>query len=337
MKLIITGAAGFIGYFLTEKFLSQGHQVIGIDSINDYYDTSLKKARLKNLGIDEVQENISATSSIFSNFQFVKCNIENGEEIDRIVQQFEPNIFIHLAAQAGVRYSISNPEAYIQSNILGFFNVINACKKYNVGKFIYASSSSVYGDRAEVPFVEEMNVDQPVSLYAATKKSNELIAHTYSHLFNIQTIGLRFFTVYGPFGRPDMAYFSFVKSILNGESINVFNEGNLSRDFTYIDDIVNGIELISQQMFADNSSLAKYEIFNIGNSSPVKLMTFINTLENAVGKKANITLLPMQAGDVHDTYASVDKLINKVNYKPQTSLEEGLTKFVNWYKNYYNV
>ncbi|MDZ4070745.1 MAG: NAD-dependent epimerase/dehydratase family protein [Sediminibacterium sp.] len=336
MKLIITGAAGFVGYHLTTKFLSLGHKVLGVDNINDYYDVNLKFSRLNELGIKNFQESEITISEKNSLFSFIKLDIDNEEIINTIIRKTKPDLVIHLAAQAGVRYSITNPKEYVKSNLVGFFNVIDACKKNGIKKFIYASSSSVYGDSLNVPFLEEMNVDKPISLYASTKRSNELMAYTYSHLYDIQTIGLRFFTVYGPYGRPDMAYFSFTKAVLNNESIQVFNEGNLSRDFTYIDDIVNGIQLLSDEMFSSDSKLEKFELLNIGNSSPIKLLTFINTIEEIVGKKANLNFVSMQAGDVHNTYASVNKLLEKVNYKPNTTLRDGLTKFIEWYKNYYN-
>jgi len=337
MKIFITGNAGFIGYHLTLKCLSKGYEVIGLDNINDYYDVQLKISRLRNLGIETYPENLKVKSSLFPSFEFIKGNLEDTSVLDYIFTSFKPDLVIHLAAQAGVRYSITNPEKYIQSNIIGFFNIINACKKFQVNKFIYASSSSVYGDHQIVPFDEKMNVDKPISFYAATKKSNELIAHCYSHLFNIQTIGLRFFTVYGPFGRPDMAYFSFTKSIIENKRIDVYNNGNLSRDFTYIDDIVNGIDLILTGLVSKESKLDQYEVFNIGNSNPEKLITFINVLEKIIEKPANINFLPMQDGDVHDTYADVGKLKEKVDYLPKTKLNEGLFSFVKWYKEYYNV
>lgn len=337
MKILITGNAGFIGFHLTIKCLTKGYEVFGIDNINDYYDIQLKNSRLIQLGIN-INENVTKLkSNKFPNFTFVRGDLEDSILLDSIFALFQPDLVIHLAAQAGVRYSITNPEKYIQSNIIGFFNIINSCKKFQVNKFIYASSSSVYGDHHTVPFNEAMNVDKPISFYAATKKSNELIAHCYSNLFNIQTIGLRFFTVYGPFGRPDMAYFSFTKSIIENKSIDVYNNGNLSRDFTHIDDIVNGIDLIVNSLLNKSSKLENYEVFNIGNSNPVKLISFINTLSNIIGKPANINFLPMQDGDVHDTFADVSKLKEKVDYSPKTNLPEGLLSFVKWYKEYYNV
>lgn len=337
MRIFITGNAGFIGFHLTIKCLEEGYEVFGFDSINDYYDTQLKKSRLDQLGISIDDSIKKYKSKLFANFNFVKGDLEDKILLESVFASFQPDLVIHLAAQAGVRYSISNPEKYIQSNIIGFFNVIDVCKKFQVGKFIYASSSSVYGDNHTVPFKETMNVDKPISFYAATKKSNELIAHCYSNLFNIQTIGLRFFTVYGPFGRPDMAYFSFTKSIIENKSIDVYNNGNLSRDFTHIDDIVNGIDLIVNSLLNKSSKLENYEVFNIGNSNPVKLISFINTLSNIIGKPANINFLPMQDGDVHDTFADVSKLKEKVDYSPKTNLPEGLLSFVKWYKEYYNV
>jgi UDP-glucuronate 4-epimerase len=336
MKVLITGTAGFIGYYLTKALLEANHDVIAIDSINDYYDTKLKFDRLANLGIYNPILHKHHKSEIYSNLNFVYGSIDDALLVDELFVCYNPEFVVNLAAQAGVRYSITNPQEYISSNIVGFFNILNSCKKHNVNKLIYASSSSVYGDHLCTPFTEDMVVDKPISLYAATKKTNELLAYTYSHLFNINTIGLRFFTVYGPFGRPDMAYFSFTNSILSGEDIEVFNGGNLTRDFTYIDDIVEGIVAIINKMNSENE-FNKYEIFNIGNSNPIKLMDFISTLEKSLNKKANLKFKSMQLGDVHDTYASVEKLKQKANYIPSTLLSVGLNKFVTWYKIYYNV
>jgi UDP-glucuronate 4-epimerase len=336
MRILITGTAGFIGYHLTKALLKANHEIVAIDSINDYYDTKLKFDRLEELGIIKPLYGEEQNSTKFQNLNFVYGNLENEQLVDQLFIKYKPEIVINLAAQAGVRFSITNPDVYIKANIVGFFNILNACKKYQVNKMIYASSSSIYGDQIITPFTEDMIVDKPISLYAATKKANELIAHTYSHLYDINTVGLRFFTVYGPYGRPDMAYFSFANSILSGKEIEVFNEGNLSRDFTYIDDIVNGIMTIVNKLDSENT-FEKYEIFNIGNSNPVKLMDFISTLEIALNKKANLKFKPMQLGDVHNTFASVEKLKLKTNYSPSTTLTEGIQKFVEWYKTYFDV
>jgi UDP-glucuronate 4-epimerase len=336
MRILITGTAGFIGYHLTKALLYANHEIVAIDSINDYYDTKLKFDRLEDLGIVNPVYTETHLSTKFNNLNFVYGNLENEQLVDQLFVKYKPEIVINLAAQAGVRYSITNPDVYVTANIVGFFNILNACKKYQVNKMIYASSSSIYGDQTITPFTEDMIVDKPISLYAATKKANELMAHTYSHLYGINTVGLRFFTVYGPYGRPDMAYFSFANSIMSGKEIEVFNEGNLSRDFTYIDDIVNGIMTIIDKLNSENS-FEKYEIFNIGNSNPIKLMDFISTLETALNRKANLKFKPMQLGDVHDTYASVEKLKQKTNYSPSTTLAEGIQKFVVWYKSYFDV
>jgi UDP-glucuronate 4-epimerase len=334
MRVLITGTAGFIGYHLTKALLEAKYEIVAIDNINDYYDTKLKFDRLENLGIYNPILNKHHLSNKYSNLNFVYGSIDDSQLVDELFLTYKPELVINLAAQAGVRYSITNPDVYVSANIVGFFNILNSCKKHNINKLIYASSSSVYGDQISIPFTEDMSVESPISLYAATKKTNELMAYTYSHLFEINTIGLRFFTVYGPYGRPDMAYFSFTKAILSGQEIDVFNGGNLSRDFTYIDDIVDCIMTIIEKMSSDNT-FNKYEIFNIGNSNPVKLMDFITTLEKSLSKTANLKFKPMQLGDVHDTYASVEKLKQKTNYIPTITLSEGLQKFVNWYKKYY--
>jgi UDP-glucuronate 4-epimerase len=335
MRILITGTAGFIGYFLTKVLLEANYDIIAIDNINDYYGTKLKFDRLENLGIYNPILNKHHQSDIYSNLNFVYGSIDDAQLVDELFVRYKPELVVNLAAQAGVRYSITNPHEYVSANIVGFFNILNSCKKHDINKLIYASSSSVYGDQSATPFTEDMIVDTPISLYAATKKTNELMAYTYSHLFEINTIGLRFFTVYGPYGRPDMAYFSFTNSILRGEEIEVFNGGDLSRDFTYIDDIVEGIVTIIEKMNSENK-FEKYEIFNIGNANPIKLMDFISILEMSLNKKANLKLKPMQLGDVHDTYASVEKLKQKTNYTPSTPLSVGLQKFVSWYKQYYN-
>lgn len=334
MKILITGIAGFIGYHLAKSLLEENHEIIGIDNINDYYDVKLKFDRLKDLGINNPSFGEFQYSKINKNLIFLYGNIEDTKNVEELFESQLPDLVINLAAQAGVRYSISNPQVYISSNLVGFFNILNSCKKFNVKKLIYASSSSVYGEQFSTPFTEDMIVDKPISLYAATKKANELMSFTYSHLYDINTIGIRFFTVYGPFGRPDMAYFSFAKSILSGNDIEVFNSGQLSRDFTYIDDVIAGIKAIIMQLNFSNH-FEKYEIFNLGNCHPVNLMEFIATLEKKLNRKANLKFKSMQLGDVHNTYASVEKLREKTGFSPKTHLEDGIQKFVDWYKSYY--
>ncbi|MDY8166249.1 NAD-dependent epimerase [Bacillus thuringiensis] len=333
MKILVTGAIGFIGFHLTKRLLAQGINVIGVDSLNDYYDIFLKKDRLKIL-----REN--------NNFEFHKMDISNKEKLNKIFTDREVNIVINLAAQAGVRYSIDNPDSYINSNLVGFVNILEACRLYNIEHLIYASSSSVYGANTNIPFSTKDSVNHPVSLYAATKKSNELLAHTYSHLFNIPTTGLRFFTVYGPWGRPDMAYYSFTRNIIEENTIKVFNNGDMKRDFTYIDDIVEAMIRLLDNVPIYNggwdtanpdpsSSYAPYKIYNIGNNNPIKLMDFINVLEKLIGKKARIEFLPLQQGDVKETYADISDLQTDVGFSPSTTIAEGLTQFVNWYNEYY--
>ncbi len=335
MKILITGAAGFIGSHLSKKLLDDSYQIIGIDNLNDYYDPSLKQSRLEILGK-------------YNNFNFHKVDLKDKATVDNIFETYQPTHVINLAAQAGVRYSIENPYAYVDSNLTGFMNILEACRNYPVEHLLYASSSSVYGGNKVAPFSTNHNVDHPVSLYAATKKSNELMAHTYSHLYGIPTTGLRFFTVYGPYGRPDMAYFSFTKDILAGKPIKVFNHGKMERDFTYIDDIVEGIvKLIDKAPTANkewdeskddlSTSFAPYKIYNIGNNNPVQLMRFINALESALGKEAEKIYMDMQPGDVLRTYADVSDLERDINFKPSTSIEDGLKKFVEWYEEHYKV
>lgn len=332
-KYLITGAAGFIGYFLSKKLLEEGCTVVGIDNINDYYDVNLKHTRLKQL-------------EPYEKFTFLKVDISDKEALMNVFKDYAPNIVVNLAAQAGVRYSIENPDVYMQSNVIGFYNILEACRHYPVDHLIYASSSSVYGANKKVPFEESDFVDHPVSLYAATKKSNELMAHTYSHLYNVPATGLRFFTVYGPMGRPDMAYFGFANKYFANEPIKIFNNGDfekdLYRDFTYIDDIVEGIErLLPNPSVGENN--VPHKVFNIGNNNPEKLMTFIETLEkclsNALGKEVLFEKVfePIKPGDVPATYASTDLLQNAVGFKPETSIEEGLQRFSNWYVDYYNM
>ncbi|WP_319470068.1 GDP-mannose 4,6-dehydratase [uncultured Trichococcus sp.] len=330
-KFFITGVAGFVGSFLSKRLLDKGFQVIGIDNLNDYYDIKLKYDRLKML-------------ESLDNFIFLKGDISNKEMIMKVFGEYKPDIVINLAAQAGVRYSIENPDAYIQSNIIGFFNILEACRFHPVDHLIYASSSSVYGSNKKVPFEESDFVDHPVSLYAATKKSNELMAHTYSHLYKIPSTGLRFFTVYGPMGRPDMAYFGFTDKFFNGESIKIFNNGDfendLYRDFTYIDDIVEGIVRLTDHPPVEEVPSA---VYNIGNNNPEKLMVFIETLEKCLSKSLNREVVfdkvfePIKLGDVPATYASTDLLQKAVGFKPKTSIEDGLQQFTDWYVDYYNV
>ena len=323
-KILVTGAAGFIGFHLSKKLLSEGVRVVGFDNINDYYDVNLKYARLEIL-------------KGFQNFTFVKGNLADKTAIDKLFEENKFDIVVNLAAQAGVRYSIDNPQAYMESNVTGFFNILEACRHNPVEHLLYASSSSVYGNQQKTPFSTDDDVSKPISLYAATKKTNELMAYTYSHLYGIPSTGLRFFTVYGPFGRPDMAYFSFADKIMNGEKIKIFNNGDMYRDFTYIDDIVKGIEnMLCNPPEADENG-DRATVYNIGNNSPEKLMYFIETLEKALGKTAEKEFLPMQPGDVYQTYADVTPLVEKFGFKPSTSIEDGLAKFVQWYKSYYNV
>lgn len=322
-RYFITGAAGFIGYYLSKKLLEAGAEVIGLDNMNDYYEVSLKEERVAGL-------------NAFENFTFIKGDLADKECILGIFKQYTPQIVVNLAAQAGVRYSIDHPDDYIQSNIMGFFHILEGCRYYPVEHLIYASSSSVYGGNEKVPFSVTDMVDRPESLYAATKKSNELMAHAYSKLYRIPVTGLRFFTVYGPMGRPDMAYYKFAKKIMKGEPIQIYNNGDMLRDFTYIDDIVTGITNILGNPPVTDDRGALYRIYNIGNHSPVKLMDFITTLEKCLGKEAGKEFLPMQKGDVYQTYADVEELMRDYDFKPDTSIEEGLGKFAEWFLSYYN-
>ncbi len=320
-KVILTGAAGFIGSHLAKRLLETGVEVVGIDNINDYYDVSLKYHRLSLL-------------EEYENFTFIRCDISNKDELNRIFEEHKADVVINLAAQAGVRYSIENPQVYIDSNVIGFFNILEACRNYPVKHLVYASSSSVYGNSDKVPFSVDDRVDNPISLYAATKKSNELMAYTYSHLFGIPATGLRFFTVYGPAGRPDMAYFSFTKKILAGEPIKLFNYGELERDFTYIDDIVEGIMNIIPTVPEERNG-ARAKVYNIGNNKPVALKEFVAAIEEAIGVKAKIEYLPMQPGDVYRTYADISELEKDFGFRPQTDIRTGLKKFAEWYTEYY--
>ncbi|PHM62376.1 NAD-dependent epimerase [Xenorhabdus ishibashii] len=333
MKYLVTGAAGFIGFHLIKKLIKNGNHVIGIDNINDYYDVSLKKSRL------EVLSNLN-------NFKFIFMNVSDRNSIEELFTNNKFDRVIHLAAQAGVRYSLINPYSYSESNLFGFLTILEGCRHNSVDHLVYASSSSVYGLNDQLPFSTSDSVDHPVSLYAATKKANELMAHSYSHLYGLPTTGLRFFTVYGPWGRPDMALFKFTKAILNHEPIDVYNNGQLSRDFTYIDDIVEGITRISDVIPVSNNSWtpkignpanssAPYKIYNIGNGSPVNLMDYINALENSLGIKAIKNMLPMQPGDVYSTWADTEDLFKATGYKPSTNISDGVEQFIQWYKQYY--
>ncbi|WP_419673459.1 NAD-dependent epimerase [Aliarcobacter butzleri] len=337
MKILVTGTAGFIGYHLALKLLERGDEVVGLDNINDYYDVNLKYARLTKLGInkEKIEENKLVASKIYPKHKFIKMDLSNTENIYKLFETEKFDAVCNLAAQAGVRYSLENPHAYINSNIVGFTNILEACRHNDVKNLCYASSSSVYGLNKSQPFKTTDKTDTPISLYAATKKSNELMAHTYSHLFGISTTGLRFFTVYGPWGRPDMAPMLFTNAILNNKEIKVFNHGNMSRDFTYIDDIVDGIIKVIDNPVKTKSNLAPYKIYNIGNNSPIQLLDFIKTLEKSIGIEAKKNFLPMQDGDVESTYADVEDLIKDFNYKPNTKLADGIDEFVKWYKNFY--
>jgi UDP-glucuronate 4-epimerase len=325
---LITGAAGFIGYQLAKRLLEQGCTVAGIDNLNDYYDVKLKETRLNLLRPME-------------RFSFVKGDITDKDMLFTAFDKYRPAVVVHLAAQAGVRYSITNPEAYIESNIVGFFNVLEACRRYPPEHLVYASSSSVYGSNKKVPYSTDDNVDNPVSLYAATKKSNELMAHAYSKLYGIPTTGLRFFTVYGPMGRPDMAYYSFTEKMVKGQKIQLFNNGDMYRDFTYIDDIVTGIVAVMRKAPDASGDSAPYKLYNIGNNRPENLMYFVETLERClmdegmIDRPAEKDYLPMQPGDVYRTYADIDDLYKDFGFRPDTALEDGLRRFVKWYKEYY--
>lgn len=330
-KVLITGAAGFIGFHTALKFIDEGYEVVGFDSINDYYDINLKYARLKELGI--IRETIVYQKLIqsekFERFRFIQSLLEEKQVLLNLFESEEFDYVVHLAAQAGVRYSITNPQAYIDSNITGFLNILEACRNYPIQHLVYASSSSVYGLNTEQPFSEEHRTDSPISLYAVTKKSNELMAHTYSHLFNINCTGLRFFTVYGPWGRPDMAIYLFTKAIYEGKPIKIFNNGDMSRDFTYVDDVVSGIFSVTKSLIEKSNS--KFNLFNIGNSKPVKLLDFVEAIEKASGINAIKEFLPMQDGDVVETFANVSRLNLKINYCPKNEVFVGVKKFVNWY------
>lgn len=349
-KILITGTAGFIGFHLAKKLLERGDHIVGLDLVNDYYDIRVKHGRLAETGIDH--EKISygqlLQSTKYDHYQFIQLDLKDAEGLNKLFQKEKFDKVINLAAQAGVRYSLENPQAYVESNIVGFVNILEACRHHEIKHLSYASSSSVYGLNETMPFSIHHNVDHPISLYAASKKSNELMAHTYSHLFNLPTTGLRFFTVYGPWGRPDMALFLFTKAILEGKPINIFNNGEMSRDFTYVDDIVEGVMRVNDNPPKGNpdwsgtnpdpgTAKAPYTVYNIGNNSPVKLMDFIRVIEEQLGHEAKKNFMPMQPGDVAATYADVQDLMNNLGYKPETSLEYGVGEFVKWYREFYNV
>ncbi len=349
MKILVTGAAGFIGFHLSKKLIGRGEEVIGLDNINDYYDPLLKLARLRQLGIDgEIAEGKRMNSTFSNGFSFIKLNLEDKDGLDKLMKEEKFDVVVNLAAQPGVRYSLVNPGAYVSSNVTGFMNVLEGCRHHSVKHLVYASTSSVYGANTAMPFSEHHPVNHPVSLYAATKKANELMAHTYSHLFNLPSTGLRFFTVYGPWGRPDMALFLFTKAILNKEPIKVFNFGKMKRDFTYVEDIVQGICGVIDNPAKPNenwnsdapdpaSSYAPYRIYNIGNNKPASLMEFINAIEKELGMEAIKEMLPLQPGDVESTNADINDLMNDTGYLPAVSVEEGVSGFVKWFREYYTL
>jgi UDP-glucuronate 4-epimerase len=334
MKILVTGAAGFIGFHLCKKLIELDHEVVGLDNLNGYYDINLKMARLKQLGVSDVFEHkISISKTIPEKFHYIKLNLEDQVHLPQLFNKYKFDAVCNLAAQAGVRYSLEDPMVYVESNIVGFMNLLECIRHNNVKKLVYASSSSVYGNSVQVPFSVKQKVDEPISLYAATKKANELMAYTYSHLFSIQTVGLRFFTVYGPWGRPDMAMFLFTDAILNNKPIKVFNNGNLSRDFTYIDDVIEGV--VATLVSENKKEL--YSIYNIGNSKPVKLLDFIKEIEKQTGINAKKEMIPMQPGDVEKTFANVDELKADYNYSPNTDISIGVENFIEWYKKYYSL
>ena len=339
MKILVTGAAGFIGFHLVNHLANRGDSVVGLDQINDYYDINLKKNRLIESGIDPntIIYNKVVSSKIYNNYKFIKLDLEDKNNLEYLFKNEKFDSVCNLAAQAGVRYSLINPDAYINSNIIGFINILECCRNFGVMNLSYASSSSVYGSNKTLPFKTSQNVDFPISLYAATKKSNELMAHTYSHLFKIKTTGLRFFTVYGPWGRPDMALFLFVKAALEGKKIDVYNHGEMLRDFTYIDDIINGVIKVIDSKSTNDKSASHYKIYNIGNNNPIKLMDFILAIEKKLNINIRKNLMPIQPGDVVSTYADVSGLEKDFNYKPNTPISIGISKFVDWYIKYYNI
>jgi UDP-glucuronate 4-epimerase len=336
--ILVTGAAGFIGYHLCQALINLGQQVIGLDNINDYYDINLKYARLQQLGIErkkaEIFDTVSVSTTHGFKMQFIRINLEDREALPKLFRENSFDLVCNLAAQPGVRYSLENPETYVDSNITGFLNILESCRHHNIKRLVYASSSSIYGNSDKVPFKEAANVDKPISLYAATKKANELMAHTYSHLYEIETIGLRFFTVYGPWGRPDMAMFLFTDAILNNRPIKIFNNGNLSRDFTFVDDIISGVV---STLVENSKNTSLYKIYNIGNSTPVKLMDFISSIEKKTKVVAKKEMLPMQAGDVNQSWADVVNFQKDYNYNPNTSVDQGINAFIDWYRKYNNL
>jgi UDP-glucuronate 4-epimerase len=351
MKILVTGAAGFIGFHLVQRLLKEGFQVVGLDNVNSYYDVNLKYARLAETGIYAVDETNHTggknrqykeisfgdiiQSVTYSDYRFIRLNLEDKSEINQLFSTEKFDYVVNLAAQAGVRYSIENPDAYIQSNIVGFLNILEACRNYPVKHLVYASSSSVYGTNSKVPFSEDDRVDYPVSIYAATKKANELMAYTYSHLYKFSTTGLRFFTVYGPWGRPDMSPILFADAITHENPVKVFNNGEMKRDFTYIDDIVEGVIRLIDKAPTDGQEHPYYALFNIGNSQPINLMDFIQIVEQLIGKRAKLEMYSMQPGDVEITYADTTRLAQWINYQPSTSLKNGLLSFVAWYNHFY--
>ena len=350
MRILVTGSAGFIGFHLAKKLIERGDQVIGLDNISDYYDVNLKLARLRQLGIpsDQIKDKNIIINSNNSSFCFIKSDLEDKDNLSKLFAKFKFDAVCNLAAQAGVRYSLSNPHAYIQANIVGFLNILEACRNYQVENLSFASSSSVYGLNTGFPFKASGHADHPISLYAASKKSNELMAHSYSHLYGIKTTGLRFFTVYGPWGRPDMALFIFTKAAFENKEIEIYNNGEMYRDFTYIDDIIEGVIRVIDSPATPNhfwdadtpdpsSSSAAYRIYNIGNNNPVRLLDFVDEIESIVGKKIKRKFLPIQPGDVSKTYADVNDLIKNFDYQPNTSIQFGISKFIDWYKNYYEI
>jgi UDP-glucuronate 4-epimerase len=350
MKVLVTGSAGFIGFHLVIALLDKAYEVVGLDNINDYYDVQLKYDRLSESGIDptEIEWNKEVRSKTFAGYTFVKMNLEDKTAVMALFEAHHFDVVVNLAAQAGVRYSISKPDLYIQSNVVGFLNILEACRYHFISHLVYASSSSVYGLNQQIPFSVTQNVDHPISIYAATKKANELMAHTYSHLYRIPTTGLRFFAVYGPWGRPDMACFLFTDAIINGHPIELFNSGNMMRDFTYIDDVVKGVLNVidkpanpvvgwSNVTSDPSTSSAPYRIYNIGNNSPVKLKAFVREIEKNCGKKASIKMMNLQPGDVSVTWADVDDLVQQFNYKPATAIQSGIKKYVSWHLSYYSV
>jgi len=348
-KILVTGAAGFIGFHLCKKLVDDNFDVVGLDNISDYYDVGLKYGRLEELGIktQNIHYNEIVNSEKYNNFDFIRLDLKEKPKLLKVFEKYDFNYVVNLAAQAGVRYSILNPDAYLESNIIGFYNILECCKIYKIKHLVYASSSSVYGLNEKMPLSTTDNVDHPISLYAASKKSNELLAHCYSHLYNLPTTGLRFFTVYGPWGRPDMAYFLFTKRILEDKPINVYNYGKMERDFTYIDDVVEGVKRVitsipkpdknwSGKKPNPGTSKSPFKIYNIGNNAPVNLMDFIEEIEKKLNKKAKKNMMPLQSGDIPKTHADVSNLVKEINYHPNTSIKKGISNFIDWYLDFYD-